>query len=247
LPTAKDLLVVLGALLASGILVAVGVLLLGIVSGSPTLSLEEKLLLKLGPVAVAAEVGRRRGLVHAGAFALTRHTSWVVRDSILVGVSGGALLQAILMVLSPGSRPESAMHSSQFSLMLAVVPLVLVGPPLEEVVFRWILLRAVVRRLPSYCAIAVSTILFASLHAPGWSMAAAVAVGIFSGAALLAGESLLPPIILHASWNAATIAARQILLNCGPSELATKSALYLLTLLLLVPAVRLVRAPRVRT
>jgi membrane protease YdiL (CAAX protease family) len=80
------------------------------------------------------------------------------------------LVRVALVVLavgpgSSGSNVDGVSALSPASLLLVTVGAVLVAPALEELLFRGVLLRALLRRLPFWPAAALCSVVFGALHA----------------------------------------------------------------------------------
>lgn len=96
---------------------------------------------------------------------------------------------------------------------LALVGLVVVAailaPMLEEVLFRGLLLRALLRRLPAGAAVAVSAAMFAAVHLLDLDAAvglpAFAVLGIVSAVFAVRTGSLARSIALHLGFNALTV------------------------------------------
>jgi membrane protease YdiL (CAAX protease family) len=79
---------------------------------------------------------------------------------------------------------------------------VVVGPLMEEWLFRGVLLQALRERVGVATAIAVSAILFAAAHLSTWAFPMHLFFGIAAGILAVASGSLWPSIALHAITNA---------------------------------------------
>jgi membrane protease YdiL (CAAX protease family) len=88
---------------------------------------------------------------------------------------------------------------------LTVLIVVLLGPVVEEIVVRGVVLGALRQRLGRWAAIAVSAAMFAVLHASVWSMAPLMFLGLALGRLAVDRRSLWPAIGLHVLYNAAVI------------------------------------------
>jgi membrane protease YdiL (CAAX protease family)/ferredoxin len=92
-------------------------------------------------------------------------------------------------------------------LLLAIVMVVVVGPAVEEAVFRGALLEGLMARFGPWPAIVVQALLFAAFHRSVWMLFPTFALGIVLGWLAHQRDSLWPPIALHALYNAITVAA----------------------------------------
>ena len=95
---------------------------------------------------------------------------------------------------------------------LLIMFIVVVGPAIEEFVFRGIVLRRWMARSTLWRGVIGSSIIFAILHPPFWL--GALVVGIFLSMLYLVTRSLYAPIAFHAMYNGlvtwATLGASQI-------------------------------------
>jgi membrane protease YdiL (CAAX protease family) len=82
---------------------------------------------------------------------------------------------------------------------------VVVGPPLEEVVFRGILFGWLRPRLGDVGTLAATSLLFGAAHGDFPRIAFATCMGLGFGLARLAADSAVPGIVLHAAVNALAI------------------------------------------
>jgi len=92
-------------------------------------------------------------------------------------------------------------------LVLAVLMVVVVGPVVEEAVFRAALLEGLAARLGAWPAILVQAALFAAFHRSLWLLFPTFVLGVALGWLAHQRESLWPPIFLHGLYNAITVAA----------------------------------------
>ncbi len=91
-------------------------------------------------------------------------------------------------------------------LVLAVLMVVLVGPVIEEMVFRGVLLPAFDARVGRWMALAISSALFAGYHFNPWLFIPTFALGFTAGWLALKRESLWPAIALHSLYNVIPVA-----------------------------------------
>lgn len=91
--------------------------------------------------------------------------------------------------------------------VLAVVMVVLVGPVIEEAVFRAALLEGLAARFGVWPAIVAQAALFAALHRSLWLLFPTFILGVVLGYLAHERESLWPPIVMHGLYNAITVAA----------------------------------------
>ncbi|MDA3937137.1 MAG: CPBP family glutamic-type intramembrane protease [Actinomycetota bacterium] len=92
-------------------------------------------------------------------------------------------------------------------LVLAVLLVVFVGPLIEEIVFRSVLLSAFRERWGDWAAILLSASLFGLYHFSAWMFLPAFALGVALGWLANSREGLWPPLVLHALYNGVAVAA----------------------------------------
>ncbi len=97
--------------------------------------------------------------------------------------------------------------TSTLGLALAALMLVVVGPFVEECVFRGALLRGLEPRIGAWPAIVAQSLLFAAFHRSWWLLVPITILGLALGWLAHERRSLWPAIALHASYNALTFAA----------------------------------------
>ncbi|MHB1136273.1 MAG: CPBP family glutamic-type intramembrane protease [Coriobacteriia bacterium] len=90
---------------------------------------------------------------------------------------------------------------------LAVLMVVLIGPTVEELVFRGALQEGLAARLGVWPAIVVQAALFAAFHRSWWLLLPTFILGVVLGWLAERRDSLWPPIALHALYNAITVVA----------------------------------------
>jgi uncharacterized protein len=82
--------------------------------------------------------------------------------------------------------------------------ILLLGPVVEELLFRGLILRGFHSRYPAWAAVLVSTVLFAMLHGhPVHGLITAV-LGLACALAVLRAGSIWPAVVLHCAYNANT-------------------------------------------
>lgn len=91
--------------------------------------------------------------------------------------------------------------------LLAVAMIVVVGPVVEEAVFRAALLEGLAAKFGAWPAILLQALLFAAFHRSLWLLFPTFVLGVVLGWLAHSRESLWPPIALHALYNAITVAA----------------------------------------
>jgi hypothetical protein len=121
-----------------------------------------------------------------------------------------------LAVRSAGFAPDSPTLLRTFGagttgLVLAAVLVVFVGPIVEELVFREVLLKGMLPRFGAPAAIGVQALIFAALHRSLWLFVPMVVLGAALGWLAKARGGVRPAIAVHAAYNAITVAAAFVL------------------------------------
>jgi hypothetical protein len=171
-------------------------------------------------VGVLVWLVRRRGGEPAAALGL-RPVDRTVRHGLASAglvVAGLVATRLIASVYAYVTRELGMMPSSMTDLptlfgsdttgfVLAVLMVVLVGPVVEEAVFRAALLEGLAARWGAWPAIVVQALLFAAFHRSVWLLFPTFVLGVVLGWLAHERESLWPPIIMHGLYNAITVAA----------------------------------------
>jgi membrane protease YdiL (CAAX protease family)/ferredoxin len=97
--------------------------------------------------------------------------------------------------------------SDATGVLLTVLMVVLVGPFVEELLFRGVLLTALDERLGGLAAVLLSAPVFAVLHGSVWSLVPLTFLGVALGSLTLSRRSLWPAVVLHAAYNGVLVAA----------------------------------------
>ena len=170
-----------------------------------------------GTLVVAYRMARRRGPVGA---VLGLRARWRDLVGVAVGagiqIAGSAVAVSIVETFFDGEVPGQDLVDAAGDPMdgtarlLVVIGLVILGPIAEEVVFRGMLLTALLRRGRRY-AVIVSSAVFALIHLVDPSAAFSVPF-LFVLAVVLASERLRTgglgrPIAIHAGFNLVTVIA----------------------------------------
>lgn len=171
-------------------------------------------------IAVVVWLVRRRGGDTLSALGLAREhgrpSRRIASAALVLGGLAGTRLFASLYAFA--TREAGLMPSGGVDLpalfgddaagvMLAVLMVVLIGPVVEEAVFRGALLEGLAARFGAWPAIVVQAVLFAAFHRSWWLFLPMVVLGIALGWLAHERQSLWPPIALHALYNAITVAA----------------------------------------
>ena len=142
---------------------------------------------------------------------------WELVRATLIGSLAGATMFALLRV----GEFESARGSEQVlssAHVLAWASAVIAAPLLEELLFRGILLRALLRRSSTPAAIIASALVFSAFHYFPVRMVSSLALGVLVGAMLVRTGSVWPCVAAHAAWN---LTARVLKLFEGTREVTT--------------------------
>lgn len=108
---------------------------------------------------------------------------------------------------SGGTDLQGLFGTSTGGFALAVVMVVLVGPVVEEAVFRAALLEGLLVRFGLWPAILMQAALFAAFHRSLWLLFPTFVLGVVLGWLAHTRGSLWSPIVLHALYNGVTVAA----------------------------------------
>ncbi|MCL4078641.1 CPBP family glutamic-type intramembrane protease [Coriobacteriia bacterium Es71-Z0120] len=171
-------------------------------------------LVQLGAVRwLAARRGRTLRDLFGGRDRTLRERAATAGLAVLVLV--GARLAAIaygLAVRSAGLAPDSSTLLQTFGagatgLVLAAALVVFVGPVVEELVFREVLLKGMLSRFGVPAAIAVQALIFAALHRSLWLFVPMAVLGAALGWLAHDRGGLKPAIAVHAAYNAITVVA----------------------------------------
>lgn len=165
-------------------------------------------------IAVAAWLSRRKG---AGSLARDFGLRVDLADVRYLGL--GFVTQYVLTVMlfpiirvsHRSETPQELVRAVEQSrgvglAILLVLAAVVVAPVVEELVFRGVLLRALLRRTTDGWSIVVSALLFAAVHVlgdPGSALVfpALTGLGCLLGALAVRSGSLSRPILVHAGFN----------------------------------------------
>jgi membrane protease YdiL (CAAX protease family) len=164
---------------------------------------------------VAVSRAKGRGTLRADfGLDLRRADAWAVLTGLGLQVGLGLLVHP-LVELAGGQEQavvDDLQRASGLTLASMAVIAALAAPVLEEVLFRGLLLRALLRRVSPNTAVAVSAVAFGLVHALGDPslgviaiLPALVGVGLLAGVLALRSGSLSQPILLHVGFNLFTV------------------------------------------
>lgn len=161
------------------------------------------------------------GPIRGGALTPVGWSAARVRDIALAACAGVVVAVLYVFVLrrlfpaAPGQKwgpVVQALSAGGWQRLLWAVIALFVAPPVEEFVFRGVLWTGLARGMKAGVAAVAVTLLFVLCHIteirgywPAWVTISAVGLGAI--ALRVRGESLVPPIVLHASYNAVLVAA----------------------------------------
>jgi membrane protease YdiL (CAAX protease family) len=91
-------------------------------------------------------------------------------------------------------------------LTLTVLVVVVLGPFVEELLLRGVVLDALDRRFGRWWGIAASAVAFALLHGSAWSLLPMTFLGLALGRLASRRRSLWPAVALHVAYNAVIVA-----------------------------------------
>jgi membrane protease YdiL (CAAX protease family) len=156
-------------------------------------------------------VSRRKGLgtlrADFGLVVRFRDWPWLAAGVLLQVVSFGmvALLDAVAGNLDQQQAVETLQESSGPEVVVLVLGVALLAPVVEELLFRGLLLRSLVRRMSSVAAVVVSAVTFGVVHLLDPStapvMAPLILVGLIAGIRTVRTGDLSQAILLHGGFN----------------------------------------------
>ncbi len=164
---------------------------------------------------------QRRGVAFSKAFSMGRlrtsiaskATSVGLVVALLVGTRAAAWIWGVMASALGWDAPgrvngniTDLFGPDTFGLVLAVILVVAVGPVIEEVIFRSVLLDAFGDRFGFAVALVAQSALFALYHFTPWMLVPTFILGLASGWIAHTRESLWPAIALHALYNAIPVA-----------------------------------------
>ena len=147
------------------------------------------------------------------------------RQTLMWGLAGGAFAMGYLLVCSSllpadpsmplGPLAAAAKAGGAARLAFAVVAL-LIAPPIEELLYRGLMLRGFAASWGMRASATVVTILFVLMHLAEtfryWPATIAILVlAITTALARIRTGSLVPPLAVHFAWNAAIVIAIYVL------------------------------------
>lgn len=164
-------------------------------------------------------------IVFAGMFGLALFWSaWLSLESPVrrprLRLQGAALILAYVLLVAfqpwlaacfPEPRTEALDEAlASWHLLQLVVLVVLVGPVVEEYLFRWVMLHGVSRRFGLLAGCVASTATWVAMHGQydPFSLLVYTITGLLLGATVIETRSLVPATLLHMANNAIALAER---------------------------------------
>lgn len=99
------------------------------------------------------------------------------------------------------SVEQSILARDPVAMALYAIVVSVCAPVWEEIVFRGFLLPSLTKYMPVWCAILVSSVVFALAHFNVQRMLPLVFLGLVMGAIFARSRNLLPSMLLHSLWN----------------------------------------------
>lgn len=113
----------------------------------------------------------------------------------------GITSQVMYLIPVPESLVGMYDDNGDSIMWLSMLTVALIGPVLEEVIFRGVILKGLLGRYSSLKALNVSSLLFVFVHLNPWQFVGAFGIGIISGWIYWKTNNLMLPIIMHVSNN----------------------------------------------
>lgn len=168
-------------------------------------------------IALLWYLAQRRGADPSAAYRLDR---WPELGSMVLalGVAAGCWVFSLAyraLVLAAGFLPGASEGAdltrvfgpSVAGAALTVLTVAVIGPALEELLLRGVVLGAVRRRLGDWPAVVITALVFAALHASVWSLLPLTVLGIGLGWLATRSRTLWPSILAHVLYNGVLVAA----------------------------------------
>lgn len=91
-------------------------------------------------------------------------------------------------------------NTSHFSIFIIIIMVVIIGPVIEEIIFRGFIFLSVERSIGEKMALIITSLAWALFH-PDKNFIAHLVSGMILGVLFLKTRSLIPPIMLHSTRN----------------------------------------------
>lgn len=147
-----------------------------------------------------------------GGFFQAMRSVWLVVAGLLatraVATVYGLVTRELGLTPQAGTETVTRVFGTQIGgLLLAFVMLVIVGPFVEELIFRGVCMRGLESRIGAWPAIAVQALVFAAFHRSWWLLFPMTGLGVALGWLAHERDSLWPAVALHAAYNAVSLLA----------------------------------------
>ncbi|GAB4284582.1 MAG: hypothetical protein Kow0067_06640 [Coriobacteriia bacterium] len=147
-----------------------------------------------------------------GGFFQAMRSIWLVVAGLVatraIATVYGLVTRELGLTPQAGTETVTRVFGTQIGgLFLAFLMLVVVGPFVEELVFRGVFLRGLESRIGAWPAIAVQALVFAAFHRSWWLLFPMTGLGVALGWLAHERESLWPAVALHAAYNAVSLLA----------------------------------------
>ena len=145
-----------------------------------------------------------------------RATAWLGSAALVLlftvilragGILWTVATQAIGWLPPQSNQLYDLFGRSPVGVALAIVAVVVVGPLVEELTFRVVIQGYLVRRLPTWGAVGLTSVAFATSHLSFWAFVPNVALGLATGYLAQRRATIWPAVALHAIYNASLVAA----------------------------------------
>ena len=100
------------------------------------------------------------------------------------------------------SVEQSILARDPVAMALYAIVVSICAPVWEEIVFRGFLLPSLTKYMPVWCAVLVSSVVFALAHFNVQRMLPLVFLGVVMGVIFTRSRNLVPSMLLHSLWNA---------------------------------------------
>lgn len=127
--------------------------------------------------------------------------------NLLLGVTLGVVLQSLTIFVIYLYGEFSVISVNSFIYLIPPLTMAFNSAIFEEILLRGILFRLIEEKLGSYYALAISALIFGTLHLAnpnssiGGAFELAIQAGLLLGAAYIYSKNLWFPIALHFAWN----------------------------------------------
>jgi membrane protease YdiL (CAAX protease family)/Pyruvate/2-oxoacid:ferredoxin oxidoreductase delta subunit len=186
-------------------------------AGAPVWSGVALVCYDLALVALLWYLARRRGVAAVTAYRLDTWPEWTSALYALAIAVACWLFSVTYraVVLGIGLHPPASAGTDLPGLfgpgtvgaVLTVIVVAVLGPALEEVLLRGVVMGALRGRIGMWPAIGVSAVVFALLHASVWSLLPLTVLGVGLGWLAARSRSLWPAIAAHVLYNGVLVAA----------------------------------------